>query len=217
MRNQEEEQMAECDVTDSIITDVLEYLDQELDTVGDVEASEDERELMEPWEASRSEQRPQTISWNPTQDRQTKVNPDMKKPPNAFILFNMEQRPLICKELKVKDSATISRMLSEKWKALSKKEKSKYTEKAAELRKRHLEKFPNWSAKDNYGKKMKRVMATPTNWMEGKMMLLSTRKYFYLKCNIISLFPILCVVPHSNTIFECVGSQNTRLRPRSLV
>ncbi|KAG7483120.1 hypothetical protein JOB18_039750 [Solea senegalensis] len=82
--------------------------------------------------------------------------PYVKKPPNAFILYMQEQRPYVLAEQPCNDNARVNTILGQKWRALSRREQSKYYEEADKLRKLHAEKYPWWSARENYGK-MKRI------------------------------------------------------------
>ncbi|KAG7453627.1 hypothetical protein JOB18_010655 [Solea senegalensis] len=63
--------------------------------------------------------------------------PYVKKPPNAFMLFMRENRA--------------------KWKSISKEDRAKYKEKAEKEKLLHIMRFPDWSCKDNYGKKRRRI------------------------------------------------------------
>ncbi|XP_044031476.1 transcription factor 7-like 1-B [Siniperca chuatsi] len=90
--------------------------------------------------------------------------PYVKKPPNAFMLFMKEQRPNVVAELNVSESAAVNTILGQRWKSLSNEEKAKYYEKAAKERLLHSQQHPNWSSRDNYGKKRKRMRSkAPTS------------------------------------------------------
>ncbi|XP_077391018.1 transcription factor 7-like 1-A [Festucalex cinctus] len=84
-------------------------------------------------------------------------NPYIKKPPNAFMLFMKEQRPLVKPQLVNKDSATVNKILGQMWKSLSQEEQEKYFEESERLNLIHASTYPGWSCRDNYGKKKKRV------------------------------------------------------------
>ncbi|CAF2566090.1 unnamed protein product [Rotaria sp. Silwood2] len=82
--------------------------------------------------------------------------PHIKKPLNAFMIYMKEQRARIIEECALKESSAINKILGQKWKELSRSEQDRYYELAKEERNRHLQMYPNWSARDNYGLKKKR-------------------------------------------------------------
>nr|XP_020476470.1 lymphoid enhancer-binding factor 1-like [Monopterus albus] len=90
-------------------------------------------------------------------DQQEDGQPYVKKPPNAFMLFKKEQAPNVAAELSNSNSAQVNVILGKRWKALSKEEQSKYYEEAHMKNLLHIMEHPDWSSRDNYGKKRKRV------------------------------------------------------------
>jgi len=82
--------------------------------------------------------------------------PYVKKPLNAFMLYMKEQRSKVVAECTLKESAAINQILGRKWHNLSREEQQKYYDMARRERQIHMEKFPGWSARDNYGKRKKR-------------------------------------------------------------
>ncbi|XP_034020261.1 uncharacterized protein LOC117504829 isoform X1 [Thalassophryne amazonica] len=116
-----------------------------------------------------SENRPQTETsiCNTEEDRPGGVQSDIKKPPNAYILFNREKRPLISSMYNVTDSSTVSQIISKQWKSLSMQEKSKYLRMAEKERRLHYQLYPNWSPKENYGKKSKKGKPRTSKSMDG--------------------------------------------------
>ncbi|CAF3576123.1 unnamed protein product [Rotaria sp. Silwood1] len=82
--------------------------------------------------------------------------PHIKKPLNAFMIYMKEQRAHIIEECTLKESSAINKILGQKWKELSRSEQDRYYELAKEERNRHMQMYPNWSARDNYGMKKKR-------------------------------------------------------------
>ncbi|XP_034997458.2 transcription factor Sox-10 [Hippoglossus stenolepis] len=80
----------------------------------------------------------------------------VKKPPNAFMLYRKEQRPKVLAELRNSDSAAVNTIIGQMWKALSKKQQEKYCEEYRRLKRIHNQLYPDWSTRDNYGKKRKR-------------------------------------------------------------
>ena len=87
-------------------------------------------------------------------------NPHIKKPLNAFMLYMKEQRQKVVQECTLKESAAINQILGRKWHSLSKEEQQVYYDRARAAREKHLELYPNWSARDNYGKRKKRKKET---------------------------------------------------------
>ncbi|XP_065370835.1 protein pangolin, isoforms A/H/I/S isoform X2 [Calliphora vicina] len=88
-----------------------------------------------------------------------KKKPHIKKPLNAFMLYMKEMRAKVVAECTLKESAAINQILGRRWHELSREEQSKYYEKARQERQLHMELYPGWSARDNYGyvsKKKKR-------------------------------------------------------------
>uniref|UniRef100_A0A6B2EGV0 dTCF n=1 Tax=Phlebotomus kandelakii TaxID=1109342 RepID=A0A6B2EGV0_9DIPT len=92
-------------------------------------------------------------------DANEKKKPHIKKPLNAFMLYMKEMRAKVVAECTLKESAAINQILGRRWHSLSRDEQSKYYEKARQERQLHMELYPGWSARDNYGygsKKKKR-------------------------------------------------------------
>ncbi|XP_073845455.1 protein pangolin, isoforms A/H/I/S-like [Musca autumnalis] len=88
-----------------------------------------------------------------------KKKPHIKKPLNAFMLYMKEMRAKVVAECTLKESAAINQILGRRWHELSREEQAKYYEKARQERQLHMELYPGWSARDNYGyvsKKKKR-------------------------------------------------------------
>ncbi|CAF0861486.1 unnamed protein product, partial [Adineta ricciae] len=74
----------------------------------------------------------------------------------AFMLYMKEQRAHVIEECTLKESSAINKVLGQKWKELPRAEQDKYYELAKEERNRHMQLYPGWSARDNYGLKKKR-------------------------------------------------------------
>ncbi|KAI5703686.1 hypothetical protein M8J75_014906 [Diaphorina citri] len=88
-----------------------------------------------------------------------KKKPHIKKPLNAFMLYMKEMRAKVVAECTLKESAAINQILGRRWHSLTREEQAKYYEKARQERQLHMELYPGWSARDNYGygaKKKKR-------------------------------------------------------------
>ncbi|XP_062867202.1 transcription factor 7 isoform X3 [Trichomycterus rosablanca] len=82
--------------------------------------------------------------------------PVIKKPLNAFMLYMKEMRAKVIAECTLKESAAINQILGRRWHALTREEQSKYYELARKERQLHMQLYPSWSARDNYGKKKRR-------------------------------------------------------------
>uniref|UniRef100_A0A8C7NW25 Transcription factor 7 like 2 n=1 Tax=Oncorhynchus mykiss TaxID=8022 RepID=A0A8C7NW25_ONCMY len=85
-----------------------------------------------------------------------KKQPHIKKPLNAFMLYMKEMRAKVVAECTLKESAAINQILGRRWHALTREEQAKYYELARKERQLHMQLYPGWSARDNYGKKKKR-------------------------------------------------------------
>ncbi|XP_035481781.1 uncharacterized protein LOC118300950 isoform X2 [Scophthalmus maximus] len=104
---------------------------------------------------------PQNTSMSQKRKRESWQEEDqtyIKKPPNAFMLYMKEQRPKVRAELDTTvNSSTLNTILGQRWKSLSKEEQARYYEEANKERLLHAEQFPEWSSRNNYGKKRKRI------------------------------------------------------------
>uniref|UniRef100_A0A1I8EIR0 dTCF n=1 Tax=Wuchereria bancrofti TaxID=6293 RepID=A0A1I8EIR0_WUCBA len=84
----------------------------------------------------------------------------IKKPLNAFMWFMKENRPKLMEELDYKErqSAELNKELGRRWHDLPKEEQQRYYELAKTDREQHMQKYPGWSARENYAinKKKKR-------------------------------------------------------------
>ncbi|KAE8295687.1 Lymphoid enhancer-binding factor 1 [Larimichthys crocea] len=81
----------------------------------------------------------------------------IKKPPNAFMIYMKEQRANVEAELNTRGSAAVNTVLGQRWKSLTKEEQDKYYEQAQNLKEIHVQQHPEWSNKNNYGKKKKKI------------------------------------------------------------
>lgn len=95
---------------------------------------------------------PNVVATMPTKSKK----PHIKKPLNAFMLFMKEQRAQVVSECTLRESAAINQILGRKWHELERAEQSKYYEMARQERLKHMQLYPGWSARDNYGLKKKR-------------------------------------------------------------
>ncbi|XP_074479337.1 transcription factor 7-like [Sebastes fasciatus] len=80
----------------------------------------------------------------------------VKKPLNAFMLYMKETRHKVLQEGRERESAAINRILGRRWHALSRSEQSKYYDLAQKERLLHMQLYPGWSARDNYGKRKRK-------------------------------------------------------------
>ncbi|XP_053232779.1 transcription factor 7 isoform X10 [Podarcis raffonei] len=92
----------------------------------------------------------------PKREKEAK-KPTIKKPLNAFMLYMKEMRGTVIAECTLKESAAINQILGRRWHALSREEQAKYYELARKERQLHMQLYPGWSARDNYGKKKRRT------------------------------------------------------------
>jgi len=72
------------------------------------------------------------------------------------MIYMKAQRAQIIEECTLKESSAINKILGQKWKELPRSEQDKYYELAKEERNRHMQLYPGWSARDNYGLRKKR-------------------------------------------------------------
>uniref|UniRef100_A0A8C7MWQ9 Transcription factor 7 n=1 Tax=Oncorhynchus kisutch TaxID=8019 RepID=A0A8C7MWQ9_ONCKI len=91
----------------------------------------------------------------PKREKEPK-KPVIKKPLNAFMLYMKEMRAKVIAECTLKESAAINQILGRRWHALTREEQAKYYELARKERQLHMQLYPSWSARDNYGKKKRR-------------------------------------------------------------
>ncbi|KAM9312523.1 transcription factor 7 [Gastrophryne carolinensis] len=92
----------------------------------------------------------------PKREKEPK-KPTIKKPLNAFMLYMKEMRAKVIAECTLKESAAINQILGRRWHSLSREEQAKYYELARKERQLHMQLYPGWSARDNYGKKKRRT------------------------------------------------------------
>lgn len=70
--------------------------------------------------------------------------PHVRRPMNAFMIFSQGQRPLIHQQFPNCDNRAVSKMLGERWYALSGAEKKKFHEIASQLKQDHFKANPDW-------------------------------------------------------------------------
>lgn len=83
----------------------------------------------------------------------------IKKPLNAFMWFMKENRKKLLEEIgnNEKQSAELNKELGKRWHDLPKEEQQKYFEMAKKDRDTHKEKYPQWSARENYAVNKKKT------------------------------------------------------------
>ncbi|CAF1256107.1 unnamed protein product [Adineta steineri] len=89
-------------------------------------------------------------------DEQKSKKSHIKKPLNAFMLFMKEQRAQVVQECTLRESAAINQILGRKWHELDRNVQQKYYDMARDERMKHMQLYPGWSARDNYGARKKR-------------------------------------------------------------
>ncbi|XP_078715782.1 transcription factor 7-like 2 isoform X7 [Lampetra fluviatilis] len=109
-----------------------------------------------PWRVPQPSQHPQNCRKAAEEKRDADKKPHIKKPLNAFMLYMKEMRAKVVAECTLKESAAINQILGRRWHALSREEQAKYYELARKERQLHMQLYPGWSARDNYGKRKKR-------------------------------------------------------------
>ncbi|KAM8835916.1 uncharacterized protein ACB058_017020 isoform 2-T2 [Synchiropus picturatus] len=82
--------------------------------------------------------------------------PYIPRPPNAFMIFMRENREHVTATFKPKHNVEANSILGRMWKSMTSEQQHRCYLLAAEERRKHEERHPNWSSKDNYGRKVKR-------------------------------------------------------------
>ncbi|XP_061540287.1 transcription factor 7-like 1-B [Phycodurus eques] len=85
--------------------------------------------------------------------------PYIKKPPNAFMLFMKERRPVVKAQFQNSDSAAVNKILGQMWKSLTPAEQLPFFQESERLSLMHASMHPDWTCRDNYGIKKKRKWA----------------------------------------------------------
>lgn len=114
------------------------------------------------------------------QNNQDKKKPHIKKPLNAFMLYMKEMRAKVVAECTLKESAAINQILGRRWHSLTREEQARYYEAARQERHLHQQRYPGWSARDNYGygsKKKKRKKERSTDPTGGNNMKKCRARY----------------------------------------
>lgn len=107
-----------------------------------------------------------------TREGKVKKEDHIKKPLNAFMWFMKENRPKMINEngFKEKQSAELNKELGKRWHALTKDEQQKYFKMAKDESELHKQKYPQWSARENYAvhKRKKRRRDKADDSVESK-------------------------------------------------
>mmetsp|Transcript_11987 Transcript_11987/g.18090 ORF Transcript_11987/g.18090 Transcript_11987/m.18090 type:complete len:180 (+) Transcript_11987:156-695(+) len=85
-----------------------------------------------------------------------------KRPQSSYFLFMNERRPILKSEHNDKSMTDISKVISQEWKCLNESEKSKYVEKANELKKGYNIRLEEYKKTDNF----KKYQNTLAKWKE---------------------------------------------------
>uniref|UniRef100_A0A0K0DZ57 dTCF n=1 Tax=Strongyloides stercoralis TaxID=6248 RepID=A0A0K0DZ57_STRER len=103
-----------------------------------------------------------------TDEEKKQQKEHVKKPLNAFMWYMKENRPKLLEEAeyKEKQSAELNKELGRRWHDLPKEEQQKYYDLAKQDREDHQQKYPNWTARDNYAIR-KRKKAKREKSMDG--------------------------------------------------
>ncbi|OAD76809.1 hypothetical protein PHYBLDRAFT_93327, partial [Phycomyces blakesleeanus NRRL 1555(-)] len=98
----------------------------------------------------------------------------LKRPPNAYLLFNRFMRSKLLKVNPNLSVAEISKSVSAQWKELSEKERKPYNQEASRLKQEHMDMHPNFTTpqlkvRDPRGRKKKRLThpTAPKHPMSG--------------------------------------------------
>ncbi|XP_063739507.1 transcription factor 7-like 2 [Eleginops maclovinus] len=104
-------------------------------------------------------------------EQQDRSRPYVRKPLNAFMLYMKEHRDHLKAEVdsKGRGTATVNAILGQRWNALTEEKKEKYLKLAQEERLLHAQQNPDWSTKENYGRKMRKRKHAPSS-DKGKTM-----------------------------------------------
>lgn len=79
-----------------------------------------------------------------------RVQPYVKKPLNAFMLYMKEIRPKLIQETNTKDSIAINKLIGKMWQSLPKEEQEKYFALARNEREIHRKLYPSYTSCDQY-------------------------------------------------------------------
>ncbi|ULT82993.1 hypothetical protein L3Y34_012315 [Caenorhabditis briggsae] len=115
-------------------------------------------EAMKTESANQIDTIPSTVQRVSLNRRQKKEN-YIKKPLNAFMLFIKENRKTVLEENGYDQipAGEINKELGRRWRETSHEERQKYFELARIEKQLHKDKYPEWSAKDNYPKNPKKA------------------------------------------------------------
>lgn len=72
------------------------------------------------------------------------------------MIYMQKRRPEIVKQGIIKESAAINQMLGQQWRKLTKEEQEPYYKLAEQEKILHAQKYPGWSARDNYANQKKK-------------------------------------------------------------
>ncbi|KAJ8130468.1 hypothetical protein O1611_g3165 [Lasiodiplodia mahajangana] len=83
---------------------------------------------------------------NAQDDEDEEVNEEnhVKRPPNAFMFFRQEQAPIVARENPGVHNGAISKLVSAKWRSLSRQQQQPWYDKQAEAAEEHKRLHPGW-------------------------------------------------------------------------
>ena len=96
------------------------------------------------------------LARNPGRKRRRETSDDrdyVKRPPNAFMLYMKEQRPQVPADISKDGGAAVNTFLARQWRLLTWDQQAPYYEQASVARSLHYQQHPDWTCKENYGKK----------------------------------------------------------------
>ncbi|KAI9318504.1 high mobility group box domain-containing protein [Dichotomocladium elegans] len=104
------------------------------------------------------------------QQPQTKTRERLKRPPNAYLLFNRDMRRKLLEISPKMTVAEISKEIGERWKELSKDQRQSYIDQAALIKQDHLQTHPNFI----YTRRSKAEIAEARNLSKSRRCMKST-------------------------------------------
>ncbi|KAI7900452.1 high mobility group box domain-containing protein [Cokeromyces recurvatus] len=114
----------------------------------------------------------------------------LKKPPNAYLLFNKDMRCKLLKESSKISVAEISKKVGDQWRSLPDDKHQFYIEKALLLKEEHLRKYPNFM----YTRRSKAEISEAKKYIEigksspepSKATIVNLNHYYYPEYNTLS-------------------------------
>ncbi|XP_029299586.1 transcription factor 7-like 1 [Cottoperca gobio] len=132
--------------------------------------------------------------------------PYIKKPPNAFMLFMEEQRPYVVTgpSFECRGNAAVNKILGQRWTSMTHEEQDDYYNQAGVLRRLHAQQHPEWSARENYGKKRARERRKASTGVEASASAPE---------DVTQQAKRLCVTPVQTAVMQPFTSQAAVMQP----